>query len=235
MYKGKQLIGIIPARGRSKGIPGKNIIDLGGYPLIAWTIIRALNSQYLDRLIVSSEDMEIIKIAEKYGCEAPFIRPEKYATDTASSVDVVVHALKKTGFISDDKYFVLLQPTSPFRKTESLDAAIEFTIDNLFTYVMSVSELDISPYHIYSKKDNYIIEPLYNENPSSTRRQDLPKALISNGVLYLMQTTHFIEVNSFRPKEIRGFETSLDESLDIDTFLDLENARNKVKKENLLP
>ena len=235
MYKGKQFIGIIPARGGSKGIPRKNLIDLGGYPLIAWSIIRALQSNYLDRLIISSEDIEILKIAEKYGCEVPFVRPQKYASDTASSVDVVLHALNKTSFISEDKYFVLLQPTSPFRKTETIDTAIKFTVDHLFNYVMSVSELDISPYHIYTKKDNYLVEPIYNKKTSSTRRQDLPKALTSNGVLYIMQTSHFFKVNSFRPTEIRCFETSPDESLDIDTFLDLENARNRVKIENLLP
>lgn len=235
MYKGKQVIGIIPARGGSKGIPRKNLVDLGGYPLIAWTIIRALKSKHLDRLILSSEDAEIISASVKYGCEAPFIRPTQIASDIASSVDVVAHALTEIDFIGDNKFFVLLQPTSPFRKTETLDKAIEFTIDNLYSYVMSVNEIDVSPYHIYTQKENSIIEPIYNNKTDFTRRQDLPKALISNGSLYVMQTSHFFEVNSFKPNEIRGFTTSADESLDIDTFVDLENARNKVKLENLLP
>lgn len=228
MYKGKEVVGIIPARGGSKGIPRKNIIDLGGYPLIAWTIIRARNSKFIDRLILSSEDDEIIQIAKEFGCEVPFKRPKNLATDEASSVAVTLHALKKLNYNSSDKYFLLLQPTSPFRRTDTIDEMIKFTIDNEFPYVMSVSNIEKSPYHIYLKNENYLLKPLFNEETKTTRRQDLPQAVVSNGVLYMAQSTFFNQVKTYKPKKIYYFKTSKLESIDIDGKKHLDHARSLI-------
>ena len=235
MYKGKEVIGIIPARGGSKGIPGKNTIDLGGYPLIAWTILRAKKSKYIDRLILSSDDNNIIEVAKNYGCDVPFKRPAELATDSASSVDVTLHALNELNLNEDNQYFILLQPTSPFRTVETIDYAIRFTIDNDFPYVMSVSYLDKSPYHIYIEVENHSLQPLFKEKTKATRRQDLPRALFSNGVIYVARSNFFSNVKSFKPTHIRNIKTELNESLDIDTPNDLETARNFVDKHNLKP
>lgn len=235
MFEGKEIVGIIPARGGSKGIPRKNIVDLGGYPLIAWTILRAKKSKYIDRVILSTEDDEITRVAKKFGCEVPFKRPKELATDEASSVDVTLHALNKLKYNSDNKYFLLLQPTSPFRKTHTIDEAIKFTIENDFSYVMSVSNINKSPYHIYLEKDNNLLEPLYKEDTKYTRRQDLPQAVVSNGVLYIARASYFFKVKTFKPEEIYFFKTNAEESIDIDTLQDLKNANRLQIEKNIQP
>lgn len=235
MYKGKEIIGIIPARGGSKGIPRKNLLNLNGYPLIAWTILRALKSKYIDRLILSSEDSEIIRIAKKYGCEVPFIRPYKFATDEASSVDVVMHALEELRFIGDNKYFILLQPTSPLRTIETIDKTIEFTINNDYPYVMSVSELDKSPYHMYWQSEDNLLKPIIKMSTDFSRRQDLPKALFSNGVIYMMNTSYFVKYKNFKTKNMYYIKTSITESLDIDTQEDFDDVNRIIENSNIQP
>lgn len=235
MYKNKKIIGIIPARGGSKGIPRKNIVDLGGYPLIAWTIIRAKKSSLLDDVILTTEDQEIIYIAEQFKCSIPFKRPDEYATDIASSVDVTLHALNALNIKDYNTYFVLLQPTSPFRSTETIDKSIKFAIDNNYPYVMSVSNLKKSPYHIYIEKKDNLLEPLYKKPASSTRRQDLPNAVISNGVIYVANAKFFLREKSFKPSMIRYFKIMGNESFDIDTPNDLKYAREIVEKNKIKP
>ena len=235
MYEGKQVIGIIPARGGSKGIPRKNIVDLGGFPLIAWTILRAKASKYIDRLILSSDDHNIIRVAKKYGCEVPFKRPDELATDSASSVDVTLHALDELNFKDKDHYFILLQPTSPFRTVSTIDNAIRFTIGNDYPYVMSVSYLGKSPYHIYLEGESHLLEPLYKGKTTGTRRQDLPRALVSNGVIYVSRSSFFSKVKSFRPDKIHFYKTPIHESIDIDTFDDLKKAQANISNKNIIP
>ena len=131
MYKNKTILGIIPARGGSKGLPGKNILDIAGKPLIVWTIERAINSKYLDRVIVSTDDSEIAEISKKYGAEVPFTRPEELAEDTTPMMDVIFHALDffKSKNMAFD-YIALFEPTSPLRKINDIDNAIKQLIDN---------------------------------------------------------------------------------------------------------
>src|SRR5690606_9725040 len=128
MFGDKKVLGLITARGGSKGIPRKNIKLLGGKPLIAWTIDAALKSRYIDRLILSSDDNEIISIAKSLNCDVPFVRPSELATEISSSMDVVLHALDHVGEFFD--FLLLLQPTSPFRTSEDIDAIIESCIKN---------------------------------------------------------------------------------------------------------
>ena len=144
MISGKSILAIIPARGGSKGIPRKNIKLLAGKPLIAWTIDEAKKSIYIDRLILSSEDEEIIRIAKEWGCEAPFIRPAELAEDNTPGIDVVIHAIDALKEKYD--YLVLLQPTSPLRKVEDIDRCIETCIDRNVPACISVSETMNHPY-----------------------------------------------------------------------------------------
>lgn len=121
-----KILAIIPARGGSKGVPRKNIRDLAGKPLIAWTIEEAKKSKYITRLILSSEDEEIIEAAKKYGCEVPFVRPIELAQDNTPGIEPVLHAIEKCpGY----DYVLLLQPTSPLRTVEDIDGCIEFLLN----------------------------------------------------------------------------------------------------------
>lgn len=118
-------LAVIPARGGSKGIPRKNIREIAGKPLIAWSIEEAKKSKYITKLILSSDDKEIIDVAKQYGCEAPFVRPKALAADETPGVDPILHAIEQCpGY----DYVVVLQPTSPLRTVENIDGAIEMLL-----------------------------------------------------------------------------------------------------------
>jgi N-acylneuraminate cytidylyltransferase len=123
VINGKRVLAIIPARGGSKGLPRKNILPLGGLPLIGWSVNAALNSKYVDRVILSSDDEEVCTVAQELGCDVPFKRPSELATDTANTASVVSHAVGQCG----DGYdiILLLQPTSPLRTVTDVDNALE--------------------------------------------------------------------------------------------------------------
>ncbi len=123
MYKDKTFLAIIPARGGSKGLPGKNIKELGGKPLIAWSIEAGLKSKYLDEVMVTTDSEEIASIAKQYGATVPFIRPEYLSNDTATTFDAVKHTIDfyRTEFKKEFNYIVLLEPTSPLREIDDMD------------------------------------------------------------------------------------------------------------------
>jgi len=144
MYNTKRILALIPARGGSKRLPRKNLLPLLGKPLIAWSIEHALHSRYIDKVVVSTEDEEIARVAEQFGAEVPFLRPPELARDETPTMDVVLHALSeldKRGETFD--YLVLLQPTSPIRDRESLDGAIETLAQHPFAQALvSVSPVE---------------------------------------------------------------------------------------------
>lgn len=131
MIKGKRVLGLVPARGGSKGLPGKNLRLMCGKPLIGWTIEQGMASKYIDRLVVSSDSTEIAKIALKHGAEVPYLRPPELASDTASSASVILHALDYLA-CQEDFYdlIVLLEPTSPLRDVSDIDGAIELCVQH---------------------------------------------------------------------------------------------------------
>ncbi len=155
-YKGKKTLGVITARGGSKGIPRKNIKELLGKSLIAYTVDAAAGSQYLSRCIVSTDDSEIAEISKKYGAEVPFMRPEDLAQDKSTSIPVIQHALTwlKDNEGEEYDYVMILQPTSPLRSAEDIDACIQKIVDTGADSVMSMYELtDFAPKKI--KKIDY--------------------------------------------------------------------------------
>lgn len=158
MFNGKSILAIIPARGGSKGIPKKNIIGLGGKPLITWTIEEAKKSKYIDRLILSSDDLEIMDVARKWGCEVPFRRPASLAKDTSISIDSVLHAVRKLKESYD--YMILLQPTSPMRSSKDMDGAIEKCISSGADSCVSVLKPKKSPFWSYSIDSKGRLVPL---------------------------------------------------------------------------
>src|SRR5690606_696725 len=177
MYNDKKILALITARGGSKGIPGKNTKLLGGKPLIAWTIEEALKSRYIDNLILSSDCDDIIATALSYGCDVPFVRPPELAADDSSSMDVILHALQVLNQNYD--YLLLLQPTSPFRKSSDIDGIIEFTMRNNFDLSISVSKVKKSPAYLYKIEDLKLIP--YIEATVQLRRQDMPSTYEHNG------------------------------------------------------
>ena len=217
MIQGKKILGIIPARGGSKGILGKNIRVIAGKPLIAWTIEEAKKSKYLDRLILSSDDAAIIKVAKKWDLEVPFVRPSDLARDNTPGVDPVLHALKE---LPGYDYVVLLQPTSPLRSSSDIDGCIEACISKNAPVCVSVVKSEKSPYWSFELKGGRLA-PLFEPEISSRRRQDLPSSFSLNGAGYVAKTGWFLEAKTFICPETTAFEMSREGSLDIDTELDI--------------
>ena len=233
MYSGKSILAIIPARGGSKGIPKKNIRDLAGKPLIAWTIEECKKSKYIDRFILSSDNEEIINVARQWGCEVPFIRPPELAQDDTPGNDVIVHALHWFNVNEEKKYdfFVLLQPTSPLRKQTHIDSAIKLFAENKdANSLVSVSEVNEHPFWMKKIDENGYLQDFIDKKENVTRRQDLPKVLSLNGAIYISEISSFIEEPNFYSGNCLGFKMDKKSSLDIDTMLDFEFANSILSK-----
>jgi len=228
MINGKKILAIIPARGGSKGVPRKNIKLLGNKPLLAWTIEAGLNSKYIDRVILSSDDDEIAAVARQFNCDVPFIRPPELASDTADSVSVVLHAL---GAISAEyDYFVLLQPTSPFRSAVHIDSSLELMFKRDAHSIVSVVESEANPYWMCWVNDEGRMQNVLDGAEKYSRRQELPIAYLVNGAIYIIEVKKFLEDKKFVLDDTLAFKMSNSESIDIDTLEDFELAENKIRK-----
>lgn len=222
MIREKRILAIIPARGGSKGVPRKNIRDLAGRPLIAWTIASARESKYLDRLIVSTEDEEIASIARQFGAEVPFMRPPELAQDGSSGIDPVIHALETLPEKYD--YMVLLQPTSPFRNAEDIDQAIELCIGSGAESCVSVTENSKSPYWAYKIDPQKRLEPLFPVEEKIACRQQLPKTYAQNGAIFVASCAFVLATASLQNRQTLAYIMPPERSLDIDSELDLRLA-----------
>lgn len=209
-------LALIPARGGSKGIPKKNINLFFGKPLIAWTIEAALKCPQIDRVVVSTDSLEIAEIAAQYGAEVPFIRPPYLSTDEASTIDVVMHAFESTEKFDS---IVLLQPTSPLRTHEDIGHCLEYAISLQASSVVAVCEAAINPNLLYSISVQNTLMP-FIENQISNRRQDYPTYYQINGSIYyarmdwLLRQRKFIGIGSY------AFVMPPERSIDIDTPYD---------------
>lgn len=218
MFREKKILGIIPARGGSKGIIKKNIREVGGKPLIVWIIEAAKKSKYIDRLILSSDDREIIEVARQVNCEVPFVRPKKLAEDTTPTISVLLHALYE---IPGFDYAVLLQPTSPLTSPEDIDGAITKCIEMGAPSCISVTEPDKSPYWMFVMGTNDELLPLFDRDYLSKRRQELPRAYVPNGAIYVVDIEWIMRQKKFYHDGTIGYIMPAERSLDIDTELDL--------------
>lgn len=229
MIDEKKILAVIPARGGSKGVPRKNIRELAGKPLIAWTIDAAKKSKYIDRLILSSEDSEIIAVAKSYGCEVPFVRPVELARDDTPGIEVVLDATQRcTGFT----HVLLLQPTSPFRTHKHIDAFIEDFNQKKINCSVSVTTPDKHPMWSFSMTNENVLIPFYKEE-IPTNRQALGIAYVLNGALYISDINWLKENHSFISSETNGFLMSPESSIDIDTKLDFEICSYLMAKRSL--
>ena len=207
-------------------MPRKNIVDLGGKPLIAWTILAAQESAYIDRLIVSTDDPEIADAAQRWNCEVPFMRPDDLAGDDTSSVDVVIHALQTLD--TDHGYVVLLQPTSPFRTGADIDGCLERCEQSNAPVCVSICNVDKSPYWMVSMDEQNNLRKILEPPVPVTRRQDLPEVYALNGAVYAAEINWFQANKAFVTEETLGYVMPRERSLDIDTKYDLLLAKNRI-------
>ena len=224
MYRGKRFLAIIPARGGSKGIPHKNIMDLCGKPLISYSIEAAKRSKYIDYVLVSTDDVGIKEVSMKYGANVPFLRPEKISSDEAKSIDVVLHGiefLKNHGEKFD--YVVLLQPTSPLRTHEDMDSAIELILEKKENSLVSLCQVDENPILMRTIEENNL-KPILQFNGDNLRRQDLPTYYIFNGALYINTVAMLLKENAFVNEKSIPYIMEKNKSVDIDTIIDAKLA-----------
>jgi len=233
MIDGKTILGIIPARGGSKRLPNKNILDLNGKPLVAWTVEAGLKSKYIDRLMVSTDSIEIAEISKKYGAEIPFIRSVELASDTTTTTDVVIHTINyyKTILNKSFDFIILLQPTSPLRNSLDIDSAIEFLINKAADSIISVSVCEYSPLWSNTLSDNLSMKNFINEDLLNKRSQDLPQYYRLNGAIFICNTVKFIEEKTFFLKDnLFAYILGINKSIDIDTKDDFDFAKYLLSK-----
>lgn len=228
MIEGRKVLALIPARGGSKGIPGKNIHPVGGRPLLAWSIDVARQSRYIDRTIVSTDDPRIAAIARELGAEIPFMRPEELARDDTPGMAPVMHALAN---IPGFDVLVLLQPTSPLRTAADVDGAIEKVVLAGSPACVSVSEAENHPYWTYRMDAKGCLTP-FLEVPEDrfSRRQDLPPAFTLNGAVYAANIAWLNRTGTFLSKETAGLAMPAERSIDVDTIEDIERVEEIIRR-----
>jgi CMP-N,N'-diacetyllegionaminic acid synthase len=217
------VVGIVTARGGSKGIPRKNLADLGGRPLLAWTAEVALASQ-LDRVVLSTEDDEIAALGLELGLEVPVRRPAELAADGSLSIDVVLHMLAA---LEDPSItaVMLLQPTAPFRLVEDIDGSMDVFATSGADSVISVVPVDgHHPARMKFIEDGRIVDPPYVEAYENQPRQELRPVYIKNGAIYLTRR-EVIEQRSFKGADCRAWVMPHERSVNIDGPFDLGIAR----------
>jgi CMP-N,N'-diacetyllegionaminic acid synthase len=229
-----KILALIPARGGSVSIPRKNLAVLGSMPLIAWTIIQAKHVAELDRIIVSTEDVEIAETAKKYGAEVPFMRPKELAQSDTPTIEVAFHALD--WLESNESYFadavLLLQPTSPFRTAADIKQAIGLLSTENCPAVVSVTPSHPHPFLAFRVNNRGCLDQLWNYDINQARRQDLPDAYYLNGAIYLIWTDVLRRCKSFIPPGTKALIMPRERSLDIDEPFDLLIARALLEAES---
>lgn len=218
MYSSK-VLGLIPARGGSKGIPRKNIRSIGGKPLVAWTIEAAIDSKFIDCVVVTTDDNEIAEVSRKYGAEVPFIRPQEHAQDDSLRNEVVLHALME---LDGYDYVILLQPTSPLRSSCDIDEAFDLFLQSNAKSCVSVMEQHPTPEWMFKMNDEKRIVSI-SGFPKSSNRQTLPKYYSLNGAIYIISVENFFSSSATDPfigEDVLPYVMPKISSCDIDDDLD---------------
>lgn len=215
MIDGKFVLGLILARGGSKRLPGKNILPLGGKPMIDWTVEAGLSCKMIDRLVLSTDDLDIASTAEAAGCDVPFRRPVELAEDTTSSAEAALHALDALEL--DEGYLVLLQPTSPFRSADDIDGCVETLHKSGEVSCASVCQLEYPANWLMTLDEvGRITPPFEGEAPQLYR---------PNGAVYVVDVAWFRAHQKFWVEGVTlAYETPASRSLDIDTKEDFQLA-----------
>lgn len=224
MIEGHVVVAVVPARGGSKGLPGKNLRRLGGLPLVAHTILAAKQARTLDRVILSTDSREIARVGKRYGAEVPFLRPPELATDEAPMAPVLVHTVAwiegNEGKLVD--VVVILQPTSPLREAAHIDAGVRLLLESGAESVVGLCEVQHSPYWMRVIRDGRV-EPFQPDTLESRfqRRQELPKVYQVNGAFYASRRAVIMERGQVLGEDVRGLIMEQEASVDIDSSVDL--------------
>lgn len=224
MYRHNKILAVIPARGGSKGVPNKNIKELLGKPLIAYTIEQARNSQYIDRTVVSTDSPAIADIAVSYGAEVPFLRPEELATDQSGTIDVLVHAIDWLEKNENYKFdiLVLLHATTPLREPEDIDHSIELLVENGAENVFTVTEAHRNPYFNMVEIRNNKVGLVKKGN--YVTRQTAPEVFDMNSSIYVWWKDIFKKNKSVILENSRIYIMPKTRSVDIDDAFDFKIA-----------
>lgn len=225
MINGKAVLGLIPARGGSKGFPGKNIKELCGKPLVSWPIDTAKKSKYIDRVIVSTDSEKIAKVAESFGVEVPFKRPTEFATDTSSTFSVIEHLFHFLGAENETyDYLVLLEPTSPLTTFSDVDKALEMLVKNrgLADSIVSVSKIEAThPVFDVRINNKGLIEPYVGNGFNTFRRQEIDTLYYFEGSLYISDVSILIKEKSFYHNRTLPYIVPRWKAFEIDEPMDL--------------
>ena len=220
MIDNKKVLAIIPARGGSKGIPRKNVKAISGKPMIQYTIEAAKDCEYIDKVIVSTEDEEIADISMRAGAIVPFSRPEELATDEAKIIDVVMHAVEFYERKAEHfDIFVLLQPSSPLRNAEDVTKALEYFIRKEQKSLVSVSEVSESPIFMRSFNKENELEKIVSED-DDVRGQDMKRYYRINGAIYINKASELNPQTSFNDNQM-GYVLTKEHGIDVDEPQDL--------------
>ena len=220
-----KILGVIPARGGSKGIPQKNIKNFNGKPLISWTIETALSCPLVNETIVSTDNLIIADVAKSCGASVPFIRPDELANDTTSGIEPVLHAIQQ---LPEYDWILLLQPTSPLRTPDDIRGIINLVKDKNASSAVSVSEAINHPYWTYTLDDGKLINLCKNE--TKLLRQDLPRAYNLNGALYLVSRNFLETKRTLIDESTLAYVMPRHRSVDIDDMDDWDFAEYLIKK-----
>lgn len=212
-----KILGIVPARGGSQGIPGKNIKPLNGLPLIAYTLQQAAEATLIDRVIVSTDDETIAECARSFAADVPFLRPAHLASATSSSIEFILHAvqsLEETG----EKYdkVCLLQPTSPYRPKGVIDEAIRFSRSQKNRSLVSIRKVPVhyNPHWTFSMEHGSLHTSI--PGPLITRRQDLPEVYHRDGAIYILDVDYMKKEGKLLSEDLCGFEIESPALINID-------------------
>lgn len=219
MITGKSVLAVIPARGGSKGLPQKNLQRLQQRSLMSWTIEAARASQYIDRVIVSSDNDAIIEESKRCGAEVPFVRPSILAQDDTPGIDPIVHAIQS---VPGYDYVVVLQVTSPLRTQQDIDNCIGLCVDNQAPACVSVTEAAKHPYWMFTMTASQLC-PLF-PGQQTLGRQHLPTIFCLNGAVYVADIPWLLEQKCFVTPDTIGYTMPRERAIDIDTAYDLAMA-----------
>lgn len=228
-----RVLGIIPARGGSKGVPRKNIRMLNGKPLLQYTAEAALGAQRLTRIILSTDDEEIAQVGRQCGLDVPFIRPAELAVDNAPTLPVIQHAVRWIESTGDGYDVVcLLQPTNPLRTSEQIDACIAHLIESQADSVVTVLPVpaEYNPHWVYFRDDSGLLHLSTGEKTPIPRRQELPPAFHRDGSVYVTRRDVLMIENSLYGARVIGYPVELSQSINIDTLDDWRRAEELLRE-----
>lgn len=233
MIQGNRIICVVPARGGSKGLPGKNIASLCGKPLITWTLEAALQSKYVDEIYVSTDSEKIASVARQSGLDITELRPSELASDVASSIDVVLHAIDRAEKLNQQKYqfICLLEPTSPLRDSKDIDDAFEQLLhqDNAEAIVGVCASEAGHPSFLATRENGLLVPYQKTVESNHIRRQDLSEIFYFEGSVYISKTNALRVKKSFYHETTAGYEVPRWKALEIDEKCDLIMAEALLK------